>query len=248
MRNPEPSTQRAETFQALERHEKWRKDQSAGQRAEFTQADLRGFDFSGRDLTGAWFTACDLRGANLRGCNLSFTAFTCCDLRAADLRSAQAARVIFHGADFRDADLRGLHGFGSDFSAADFRGAKMEGAHLKKTALNGALVNATDLKGVRLEQVFAPDGSLISSATGSQFTSTLATTLQRMLPRLHAINSHEVLAYEQGSGPALWDRLRAADKRSVERGELSSQAPDAHQTDQEQDQESDQDHEPEISR
>jgi len=205
---------KATVQQKLDLHERWGRNHADGQRAAFTREDLQGFNFAGRDLSGAHFIACDLRAANFHGCNLSFAKFTCCDLREADLRGIQAAGVDFHGSDLRQADMQKVFtGIGSSFSAADLRGARLEGAHFKKTDFHGAWMDAADLKGVRFEEVYAPswkpmDGTFHSPTSSAD----LADQLQRKKPPPENANSPIVQAYEQGSGPALLDRLEAVDK------------------------------------
>jgi hypothetical protein len=207
---------KASVQRILERHEQ-RGSNQRGQRAVFTRENLQGFNFAGRDLIGMQFVACDLRGAEFRGCNMSFSQFTCCDLRTADLRNIQAAGVSFHGSDLRKADMgKVFTGIGSSFSAADLRGAHMEGAHFKKTEFHGAWMDASDLKGVRFEEAYAPSGKLIHGIIDSRTSSAeLAEKLQRRKPLPEMANAPVVLAYEQGSGPALLDRLETAERLEV---------------------------------
>lgn len=138
-------------------------------------------------------------------------------MRAADLRNLQAAGVSFHGSDLREADLRkAFVGIGSSFSAVDFRGAQREGAHFKKTDFHGAWMDAADLKGVRFEEAYAPswkpiDGTFDSPTSSAELTD----KLQRQKPLPEMANSPVVLAYEQGSGPALLERLEASERLEV---------------------------------
>jgi uncharacterized protein YjbI with pentapeptide repeats len=204
---------KASVQRILERHEQGRSNQR-GQRALFTRENLQGFNFAGRDLIGMQFVACDLRGAVFQGCNLSFSQFTCCDLRTADLRNVKAASVSFHGSDLREADMgKVFTGIDSSFSAADLRGARMEGAHFKKTEFHGAWMDAADLKGVWFEEAYAPSGKPIDGTIDSRSSSAeLADKLQRRKPLPEMAKSPIALAYEQGSGPALLDRLEAAER------------------------------------
>ena len=66
----------------LERHLMWVKT-GEGERANLSEADLRGANLSGADLSGA-----DLSGANLRGANLSEANLSEADLRWANLSGA----------------------------------------------------------------------------------------------------------------------------------------------------------------
>ena len=69
----------------LDKHKKWLNEEEGGERADLSDADLRGADLSDADLSGA-----DLIVADLRGADLSYA-----DLRGADLS----------GADLSGADL-----------------------------------------------------------------------------------------------------------------------------------------------
>ncbi len=51
----------------LARHDKWLRVEPGGSRARFEGMDLRGFDFSGRDLSQAVMLSCDLSGCNMSG-------------------------------------------------------------------------------------------------------------------------------------------------------------------------------------
>jgi uncharacterized protein YjbI with pentapeptide repeats len=63
-------------------------------------ADLRGVNLRGADLSGADLRDADLRGADLRGAYLSDA-----DLRGADLQGANLSRADLSGADLRGAYL-----------------------------------------------------------------------------------------------------------------------------------------------
>ncbi len=73
-----------ELNQILDKHQKWLNDESGGEHADLTNADLR--------------------GANLINANLSDA-----DLRHADLSDADLRHADLRGADLRHADLRGAN-------------------------------------------------------------------------------------------------------------------------------------------
>jgi hypothetical protein len=200
----------------LDSHDRWRVNPQEGQRAAFERVDLRGFDFAGRALVGVQLVGCDLRGASLRQCNLSFAYFVGCDLREADLRGATATGVSFQRSDLRGADLRDFYARGgSSFMAADLRGARMEGMHLRKSDLVGAWVSAEDLRaGVGFEECFSPCGAELHGTVGPDWSlADLHVKLQRPAPDPGFENSPIVAALELGSGPALLDRLQAAQEQ-----------------------------------
>ena len=96
----------------LEKHLKWLNYENGGERANLSEADLRGADLrvanlSVADLRGANLSVADLRGANLSVANLSEADLRGADLRVANLRGANLRVADIYGADLRGADLRG---------------------------------------------------------------------------------------------------------------------------------------------
>ena len=67
-------------------HVKWLHGETAGRRADLSEADLRAADLSAANLRGANLRGANLRGANLSEANLSGANLSEADLRAADLR------------------------------------------------------------------------------------------------------------------------------------------------------------------
>jgi hypothetical protein len=90
----------------LEKHRKWAMNESDGERANLSYADLSGANLSYADLSYA-----DLSGANLSGANLSYANLS--------------------GANLSGANLRGANLSGANLSYADLRGANLSGANLK---------------------------------------------------------------------------------------------------------------------
>ena len=79
---------REELLAILEKHKKWLSSQDGGERANLSEANLRGADLREANLSEA-----NLRGADLRRANLSWA-----DLRGADLRGANLDySVMFFG-------------------------------------------------------------------------------------------------------------------------------------------------------
>ncbi len=68
-------------------------------------ADLRGADLSGANLSDAYLRGADLSGANLRGADLSYADLRGANLSDADLRGADLSYANLHGADLRGANL-----------------------------------------------------------------------------------------------------------------------------------------------
>lgn len=111
--------------------------------ARLFNADLRGADFSGRDmmkidLRNADLTGADLQDANLTGALLTGAVLTRADLRGAILDHAELTRAQMSGADLDSASLVEADLTGADLTRANLRLADLTGAKLKNTQLAGA--------------------------------------------------------------------------------------------------------------
>lgn len=95
----------------------------------FISRDLRGTDFSGKDLSGALFENTDLRGCNFSKTNLKEAIFRTSDVRSANFRGA-----CLINAQFLVSDLRK-----SDFTNAILIGTKFSGSDVGKTIATGAV-------------------------------------------------------------------------------------------------------------
>ena len=96
----------------LKKHKLWLIDEG-GERADLSNADLRGANLRGADLSDANLRGADLSNADLRGADLS----------NADLRGADLSNANLRGADLSDANL-----YNADLSNADLRGADLSDA------------------------------------------------------------------------------------------------------------------------
>ena len=86
----------------LKKHEMWLEGEEGGERADLSDADLRGVDLSDADLRGAYLSSAYLRGADLCGANLRGAYLSDADLRGADLSSANlsGAKGLTNPIDF----------------------------------------------------------------------------------------------------------------------------------------------------
>jgi len=82
-------------------------------------------DLSDADLNGADFSLTDLSDSLLRNCCAIAATFEGADLRRADFSGSDLRLANFRGADLRGADLRF-----SDIGGADFSEARLETAKL----------------------------------------------------------------------------------------------------------------------
>ena len=106
-------------------------------------ADLRGWQLGGCDLSRA-----SLRGAKLDGAVLAGGKLTEADLRKASLRGAVLVRADLRGADLRGADLRGADLTKADLCEADLVACDLRGALLEGMAVS---FSCKAFAGVRLD-------------------------------------------------------------------------------------------------
>jgi uncharacterized protein YjbI with pentapeptide repeats len=141
---------------------------SEGERLSIEGADLRGVDWSGRELSEMWLPhaqldgsrlvrtdlyRCVLIGACIDHADLTEAILVKADLDnvravAACLRGARLVRTSFDGADLREAQLREVDATAADFSDADLRGADLRGSNLERSNLTGARLNGARLSGI----------------------------------------------------------------------------------------------------
>ena len=69
----------------------------------FFGLDLKGFDFSGADLSGSFFDDCGLKEASFAGCQLQGTTFSQNDMTGADFRGAVDYFFSLEGNRVKDA-------------------------------------------------------------------------------------------------------------------------------------------------
>jgi hypothetical protein len=117
----------------VERHGKWLRSESGGERLivkefreNFIGADLRSADLRSANLSGANLSGANLRSANLSGANLRSADLSGADLRSANLRSANLSGANLSGADLRSANLSGANLSGADLSGANLSEIKAD--------------------------------------------------------------------------------------------------------------------------
>jgi hypothetical protein len=139
----------------LANHAAWLRGEG-GKRAFLTDADLRGADLSGANLTDAVLTRADLRGANLSGANLTDAVLTRANLTRAKLVGTCLAGAYLVDANLTNADLRD-----ADLRATELARADLAGANLVGTCLDPAapvpVISDEQARAVGLE----PDGEWI---------------------------------------------------------------------------------------
>jgi uncharacterized protein YjbI with pentapeptide repeats len=160
---------RADLELRLSSHTRWMKSLgSEGERLSIEGADLRGSDWSGRELYEMWLPharldgsrlvrtdlyRCILTGACLDHADLTEAILVKADLDdvhavAACLRGARLVRTSLEGADLREAQLSAVDAAAADFSDADLRGADLRGSNLERANLTGARLNGARLSGI----------------------------------------------------------------------------------------------------
>jgi uncharacterized protein YjbI with pentapeptide repeats len=131
----------------LEQHQKWlMSGGESGRRADFSERDLSGVDFTGKILIAALFDRAALRGARFCGCAMALSSlesadatgadFTKADLRGANLMKARMRRAILRNADLLPEQVtkpdgrviqRAVQASGADFRESVLSEARMDG-------------------------------------------------------------------------------------------------------------------------
>ena len=99
-----------EVNEAVRLHGLWLKDSRAGERANFSNKNLSGLDFSGADLrnaslSGAYLIDVNLNNADLSGANLMDADFIGADLSGANLRRTDLRESILDGATYNSKTI-----------------------------------------------------------------------------------------------------------------------------------------------
>lgn len=118
----------------------------------FSNAELKGRDFSGQSLRVAEFSNANLEStdfseANLEGAVFSASVMTQTSFHGANLNNAMMDQVKFFGADLSDAILSETILLGSTFSdinitGADFSDAILDGAQVKELCQQASGINS----------------------------------------------------------------------------------------------------------
>jgi len=141
----------------LKDHKKWLESGGEqGQRADLSEASLRGADLREADLRQAILRGADLRQADLFKANLSGA-----DLRVANLREVSLSSADLSNADLSQADLTGAYLYHVDLRRADLSGASLLGAELLLANLAGANLAEADLTQADL---------IVTNLTGADLT------------------------------------------------------------------------------
>ena len=139
----------------LRKHALWINNESRGERANLSGANLRGADLRGADLYQA-----DLRGADL------YQA----DLRGADLSRANLSGANLYQANLHEADLRGADLYQADLYQADLRGADLRGAKNLNFPIacpeEGSFIGFKKCQDDKIVKLKIPVDALRCSATG----------------------------------------------------------------------------------
>ena len=120
-----------------------KKDLKEALNGDFTSADLRGVDFTGRNLSQANFTGANLEGAcfidavlvstNFEGANLKNADFSCANAWSANFNETNCKDAIFLSANLTEASFEG-----ADLDGASFAQANLTEANLQDTNIIAA--------------------------------------------------------------------------------------------------------------
>lgn len=117
-----------------------KKDLKEALNNNFANMDLRGVDFTGRNLSQANFTGANLEGAcfidailvstNFEGANLKNTDFSCANAWGANFNETNCQNSLFLSANLTEASFEGADLDGTSFAQANLTEANLQDANI----------------------------------------------------------------------------------------------------------------------
>ena len=117
-----------------------KKDLKEALNGDFTSVDLRGVDFTGRNLSQANFTGANLEGAcfidavlvstNFEGANLKNADFSCANAWSANFNETNCKDAIFLSANLTEASFEGADLDGTSFAQANLTEANLQDTNI----------------------------------------------------------------------------------------------------------------------
>ncbi|MCI9130317.1 MAG: pentapeptide repeat-containing protein [Eggerthellaceae bacterium] len=138
-----------ELEEILEKHRLWVRDKPGGERADLTDADLRGIDLREALLSSAACKGACFDGVDMRGSNIS----------AADMR----------GASFRMTKMHGSYARGTRFNRAEISRSNMNKMLLREADFSKARIENTDMDACDLRDAIAKEAILDGVKIGNPF-------------------------------------------------------------------------------
>lgn len=140
---------------------------SAGKQGR--RANLRGYDLRGYDFTGV-----NLSEASLRGADLSGSTFFNAVMRGADLAEAVLDNANFRHANLEGATLSRARAGGAYFEDANMAGANLQSASFNESVLSRANLHAANLRDVRMQRANLTHAVMTeANMRGGDFTDSL---------------------------------------------------------------------------
>ena len=147
-----------------------KKDLKEALNGDFANMDLRGVDFTGRNLSQANFTGADLEGAcfidailvnaNFEGANLKNADFSCANAWSANFNETNCKDALFLSANLTETSFEE-----SDLDEASFAQANLTGANLQDTNIITAEFDNT----IGIYPVCPTHGNFIGWTIGEDF-------------------------------------------------------------------------------
>jgi hypothetical protein len=142
----------------IDKHGKWLRNESGGERANLRYADLRSANLSSADLNSADLSSAnlgsaDLNYANLGSANLGSANLNYANLRSANLNYANLRSANLNYANLRYADLRSANLSSADLRYADLSSANLGSANLRYADLSSANLGSANLNSANLRSI-----------------------------------------------------------------------------------------------
>ena len=116
---------------------------------DFTNMDLRGIDFTGRNLSQANFKGADLEGAtfidtvlvstNFEGANLKNADFSCANAWSASFNETNCKDTVFLSANLTEASFEGADLDGASFAQANLTEANLQDTNIVTTEFDNTV-------------------------------------------------------------------------------------------------------------
>jgi hypothetical protein len=125
--------------------------------------DLRGIDFSGKDLSSAQLSSCILQFANLWSTNFKNAELSLADMGGTICNNTNFENAYIGMAKFNGANCSGANFLNAEMSDVNFGSAVLENANLKRAWLWKANLYHTDLRNSLFDSTYLWDCSIESA-------------------------------------------------------------------------------------
>ena len=139
----------------------------------FTNLNLTGIDFSGKDLSMAQFDSCIMKSCCFRNADLSGTMFSDCDLEKSNFSEAGLRRTFFDKCSMRLISCINTKIETVSFNQCDMTYADLSGSTLRLISMEACSLKQSSLAGARIELAVLNKISLGNTVSDLSFYKTV---------------------------------------------------------------------------